>query len=86
VKFEVHVAVNARIQSSGMWSHVHGDCEINMHCVTFLCCPLFLSGTVMKMEHHLILHILFKCGLSTIVVVGGLAIEDKQNGFLKARD
>jgi len=31
----------------------------------------------MKMEHHHILHILFKCGLTTIVVVGGLTIEDK---------
>jgi len=77
VKFEVYVAVNTQIQSSRVWSHVQGDCEINMQCVTFLFCPLFLSGTVMKMEHHLILRILFKCGLTTIVVVGGLAIEIK---------
>jgi hypothetical protein len=40
----------------------------------------------MKFEHHLILHILFNCGLTTIVMVGGLAIEDKYNGFIKARD
>ena len=77
MKFEVHVAVNTLIQSSRMWSHVQGDCDINMQCVTFLCCPLFLSGTVMKMEHHLIVHILFKCSLTTIVVVGGVAVEDK---------
>jgi len=77
VKFEVHVAVNTPIQSPRMWSHVQGDCEINMQCVTLLCCALFLSGTVMKMEHNLILHILFKCGLTTTVVFGGLAIEDK---------
>jgi hypothetical protein len=31
----------------------------------------------MKMEHHHVLHFLFKCGLTTIFMVGELAIEDK---------
>jgi hypothetical protein len=40
VKFEVNVAVNTQIQSSKMWSHVQGDCEINMQCVTFFVLPV----------------------------------------------
>ena len=51
------------------------------------CCLLFLSVTVMnnftlcKMEHHKILRFLFLSGVITILLVGGLGVGDKQNGF-----
>jgi hypothetical protein len=47
------------------------------------CSPL-LSGTIVtecisrKMEHHHILSFLFVRGLTAILLVGGLGVEDKQ--------
>jgi hypothetical protein len=53
------------------------------------CFPFFLSGkftkncTSCKMECHHILHFLFVRGLTTILQVGELGVEDQQNGLRK---
>jgi len=33
------------------------------------------------MEHHQLLHLLFVCGSTTVSLVGGLVVEDKENRY-----
>lgn len=59
-------------------------------CLTISCFPLFQSVTNInncsscKMEHHTILRFLFEYGWTTIFLVGGLGVEDKQNDTREA--
>lgn len=55
-------------------------------CLEIRVSPLFLSVTVMKnytsfeIEHHRILQSLFVLGLTVILLVDGLGVEDQQHG------
>lgn len=57
-------------------------------CRTNSCCPLFLGGTFMNrctwctVVHHHVLRFLFVRGLAIILTVGGLDLEDQQNGLI----
>jgi len=55
-------------------------------CSIFLCCPLSVHGELTencascKVGHHHILRVLFVYGLSTILLLGGLGVEDRHKG------
>ena len=55
----------------------------------YICFALFFSATVTKKctscetERRHIVRFLFLRGLTTICMVGGLGVEDQQNGFLE---
>jgi len=43
----------------------------------------FVELHFIKMEHHNILRFLFVCGLEKVFLVGGLGVEDQQNGLIE---
>jgi len=55
-------------------------------CSIFLCCPPSLHGELIEnctscnVGHHNILRVLFVYGLSTILLLGGLGVEDRHKG------
>ena len=90
-KYITYAAVNAlKIHQFEMFCLVNcllqDGCDVNAArklTATSWCCPLFLTGAVMKywvlrkIEYHHIFRFLLMCGLTTVLPVFGLGVEDQ---------
>jgi len=75
--FGILVLVLAYMKFNGLIKRMNHDLVLIIVSLSKNCVELHF----IKMEHHGILRFLFVCGLKKIFLVGGLGVEDQQNGL-----